>query len=393
MLKITSIIKWVFILSFLVYVISVSWYSWNNLNTYFYFLKHISSLAPSLLFLFFIIKSPRISNKTVLLPFLFVAILSPYAIRGMLNIAEAIIFIQQILFIISCYVLSKIFLRDNINFTTYNLLFLTGILCLPPMLDLLFNHADFIYNSYYGRPRLLLGYYHPKEGGVSVLTVAILFKLYTNDKIGNWKVLFIQALVILLLYFMQSRNSLLFYVNFLLINKLLVKVNIFTIIFLYFILPIVSLASLLIIYFKEINMLTSNRLELWLKKLDFSILGKGSSIADFDKSHVLSKLHVDNFYLEYLIENGILFFIILAVLLFSLVFFIGKCRFNKIYINALYIPFLIFCFFDAGMFSSGNFLNLIVWSIVFASVHKKIVDSRENKVKLQRNLVPISSQG
>ena len=167
---------------------------------------------------------------------------------------------------------------------------------------------------------------------------------------------------------MQSRNSLLLYLNFLVINYLLTRLNISTIIFIYFVLPALTFASVAYIYFEELNRLTSNRLENWLKDLDFSLLGKGSSIADFDKSNLLSKLHVDNFYLEYFIENGLIFFIVLFVMLASVIFLINKFKYNGVYINAVFIPYLVFCFFDAGMFSSGNFLNLFVWSLVFAAL-------------------------
>jgi hypothetical protein len=145
-------------------------------------------------------------------------------------------------------------------------------------------------------------------------------------------------------------------------------VNITTIIFIYFVIPVLTFAYVAFIYFEELNKLTSNRLENWIKDLDFSLLGKGSSIADFDKSNLLSKLHVDNFYLEYFIENGFLFFLVLCTMLGFVIYSINKFRYNGVYINAIFISFLIFCFFDAGMFSSGNFLNLLVWSLVFASL-------------------------
>ena len=367
MIKVTSIVKHLFILSFVVYVISVSWFSWNNMNTYFYIMKHLSALVPAFLFIFFIFAKPRISRRLIVLPFLFILIIIPFALRGITNISEIVIFIQLFLFLLSAYVFSKFLLHSNVTFSKIEMMSLFIVLLIPPFLDVTFNGGDFIYNTYYGRPRLLLGFYHPKEAGISLLTAAILFKFYFQNKISPWKSILFQLVVIILLHFMQTRNSLLFYLNFLVINRLLIKVNVTAIIFLYFILPIVSLGLLTYLYFEELNALTSNRLELWVKNLDVSLLGKGSSLADFDKSNVLSKLHVDNFYLEYLIENGLVFFFLLFVLLCSIVFFIGKRSFNSIYINAVLIPFLIFCFFDAGMFSSGNFLNLLVWSMVFAS--------------------------
>lgn len=389
MIRITSIVKGLFILSFFMYVVSVSWYSWKNMNTYFYFLKHLSALVPALLFTFFLLKRPSISKKLIVLPFLFILIIIPFAVRGRTDLAEVVIFIQLLLFLLSAFVFSKFLLKNNMTFSKIEMIILFIVLLIPPLLDVAFNGSNFIYTTYYGRPRLLLGYYHPKEAGISLLIVAILFKFYFENKISSWKSILFQVIVIILLHFMQSRNSLLFYLNFLFINLLLRKVSITAIIFLYFILPIISLAYITYIYFEELNELTSNRLDLWLKNLDISLLGKGSSIADFDKTNVLSKLHFDNFYLEYLIENGLVFFFLLFALLCAIIFFIGKRSFNSIYINALFIPFLIFCFFDAGMFSSGNFLNLLVWSMVFASLN---LDSLKFKKLSLRKNYPISHE-
>lgn len=385
MIRITTIIKGLFILSFLIYVVSVSWYSWKNMNTYFYALKHFSALLPSVLFIFFIIKKPTIKRSLVILPFLFALIIIPFAIRGNSDFAEIIIFIQLLLFLLSAYVFSKILLKDNISFSKYEVLGLFAILLIPGFLDIVFNAGDFIYNTYYGRHRLLLGFYHPKEAGVSMLVALLFFKLYFPHRFSPIQNVIFQISFFTLLFFMQSRNSLLLYLNFLVINFLLTRVNIATIIFIYFVLPVLIFAYVAFIYFEELNRLTSNRLENWIKDLDFSLLGKGSSIADFDKSNLLSKLHVDNFYLEYFIENGLIFFFVLCVMLASIIYLINKIKYNGVYINALFISFLIFCFFDAGMFSSGNFLNLFVWSLVFSAlqyrskylelIHKKTIQA------------------
>jgi hypothetical protein len=301
-------------------------------------------------------------------PFLFALIIIPFAIRGNSDFAEIIIFIQLLLFLLSAYVFSKIFLKDNISFSKYEVLGLFALLFIPGFLDIVFNGGDFIYNTYYGRHRLLLGFYHPKEAGVSMLVALLFFRLYFRHRVSRIQNVIFQFTFFILLYFMQSRNSLLLYLNFLVINYLLTRVNITTIIFIYFVIPVLTFAYVAFIYFEELNKLTSNRLENWIKDLDFSLLGKGSSIADFDKSNLLSKLHVDNFYLEYFIENGFLFFLVLCTMLGFVIYSINKFRYNGVYINAIFISFLIFCFFDAGMFSSGNFLNLLVWSLVFASL-------------------------
>lgn len=372
MVRITSVIKFLLLFSFFIYVVSVSWYSWKNMNDYFYFLKHFSVLLPAFFSIFFFIKRPSISKKLILFPFVFLLIIIPFAIRGLINIAEIIIFFQLFLFLLTVYVFSKVLLKNNVHFTKFHFIILLCIFLIPLSLDIFFSGSDFIYTSYYGRPRLLLGFFHPKEAGVSLLVLVILFKFYYYHKISFWNSFLFEILIIILLYFMQSRNTLLFYLNFLIINRLLTKINVLSVVFLYVVIPVVSLASVTVIYFKEINNLTSNRLEHWVKTFDFSILGKGSSMADFSKSKVLSKLHVDNFYLEYLIENGFVLFSILLILLFSIVFFLDKIKFNSIHINALFISFLIFCFFDAGMFSSGNFLNIFIWALVFSSLQNKV---------------------
>jgi hypothetical protein len=156
----------------------------------------------------------------------------------------------------------------------------------------------------------------------------------------------------------------------LLFNFLFEKFKFYKTILIFFSIYIITPIYLTIIFYSKIDKIISNRLTVWAGG-NVSFFGSGSKFASLKASGMLSKFHIDNFYLEYLIENGIFVFILLLVFLFGIIFYLKLLKIDNIYINSLFIPFLIFCFFDAGMFSTGNFLNVFVWSFVIAGLFYK----------------------
>jgi hypothetical protein len=363
--------KYLLFFSILCYFLSVSRFSVNVLDNKLYFLKHFIILLPSIfiLFEFSFLKDIK-ANKDNIFYILFLSlIILPFLIRGIFNIGELIIFFQLFLFLLSCYYYSNNFniITSNIKKSDFYILII--IFFIPLILNIILENGDFIYNTYYGRPRLLLGYFHPKEGAICLVTILIFYQLYYKFLFNKKFNLIFNIISILLMYFMQSRNIFLFYINFLLLNILISKFNIKIILLFYFVIPFIIISIIIFFYFKEINILFSNRLDWWFQNIKISPFGNGSYIANYSKTNVLSKLHVDNFYLEYLIENGYILFSILFYFLYRVVILINKFKLNTLYYNSIFISFLFFCFFDAGMFSSGNLLNFIVWVITFSGIN------------------------
>jgi hypothetical protein len=317
------------------------------------------------------IRSLKLNRVNVLNTVLVALILIPFFIRGFFNISELVIFLQLSLFLFSCIFFARYFENLLNEFNKYDFYFILFIFFIPLILNVAFESSDFIYNTYYGRPRLLLGYFHPKEGAICLLTVIIFYHLLFHKYFSSWINFFIVVVFLLVLYFMQSRNILIFYLNFVFLQKLIKRVSINFILFVYFILPLILIGVLIYLFYSEINILMSNRLDWWSENFSLTAFGGGSSIANYSKSNVLSKLHFDNYYLEYLVENGFVFFMILLFFLYQLCSLIAKFKIGGVYINSFFISFLFFCFFDAGMFSSGNLLNFLVWIIVFAFLYKR----------------------
>ncbi len=350
------------------YVLSVSRFSIVELNNKLYFLKHAAIFIPAVIIWFEwgFLKNLNLGKENQLFVILLILIFIPFFYRGFFNLSEFVIFFQIVLFLFSCIFFARYIEEIFGTFKKSDFYFLLGIFLIPLLLNVIFEEGDFIYNTYYGRPRLLLGYFHPKEGAICLLTVIIFYHLIFSKYYSTRASFFYILFFLLILYFMQSRNILIYYLNFLFLQKVLKKISIKVILFGYFVLPFVVISLLIYLFYEEINILMSNRLDWWFKNFSITAFGGGSSIADYSKSNVFSKLHFDNYYLEYLVENGVFFFLILLIFLYKVCLEIAKYKIGSVYLNAFFISFLFFCIFDAGMFSSGNLLNFLAWIIVFA---------------------------
>lgn len=342
-------------------------------TNYFYFVKHIFILLPSsFAFFVFLIRGDIIIKRNIAaVPLLLSLVIFIYLIRGAgSSLSDILVFFQFFLFLCSSYFYAdQLFIKSD-AFKKRDFWILSFILSIPFCMDILLQGGTFIFNSYYGRDRLLLGFFHPKEAAISLLTVILLFRFYISHTLKPKINQLFSLFCLILLYFVQSRNSFLFFLNFTIINILLTRVRVSAIIGVYFVLPFILIAMSLIMFFDQINELSSSRLSFWIKQFNFSLFGGGSKIGDYGVIKNFSTSQSDNFYLQYLLENGIVFFVILIIFLSIVVHKIGKLKFNGIYVNALFISFLAYCFFDAGMFSSGNFFNLFIWAFVFANLKK-----------------------
>ena len=363
-IKINNLIYLIFVISFLFYVMS-STYALKGGIYLLYYAKHISIVLLVIIGIFLL---NRFINKSHIINISCIFFISmPFLFQGETGF---VVFIQYISLALSALVLSKIW-RKNISYALILTVFCISIL--PSFIDIIFNNKEFIYNDYWGRDRLLLGYIHPKEAGIAFIIPILFFRLKINqEKYPLYFKVFFDGMIILLLFFIQSRNMVAFYLNFLVLSATIMylgfKPSLLLFACIYLILPIIGL----IIYYDEINILLSNRLFRW-EDANITWMGIGTSINPSvnkitNEFSLITKFHIDNFYLEYLVENGVFPFIVLAA---SLIYFVVKIGVEKVgntYINSLFIPFLLYCIFDSGMFSTGNFLNIFIWSIYFSKI-------------------------
>jgi hypothetical protein len=329
-----------------------------------YYLKHASiSILGVVGILSFVLKQKNTVGIIIIL-------IIPYS--AYLGIMNGIVFLQFCVFLVSVSFLSKTYTKYFFS-KKYLFIFMIAIL-LVPAFDIILNNGDYIYNSVYGRKRLLLGYFHPKEAGIMILALFILVVLSDIIRIRFILGIF-HLMAITILYLIQSRNALLFYVDFLVINSLLI---IFGLKQTLIIIGVTSLSIVLLALefnFKELDLLMSGRLSSWIASYDFNLFGQILQISKgFEEESFRNKFHIDNFYLEFLIEAGGFAFVLLLFLLCYFGFKIRNSKINSYYVLSIYIAFLVYCFFDAGMFSTGNYLNVFVWSIVvFALKNTKIL--------------------
>jgi hypothetical protein len=371
--------KFIFLFTYLIYILSVSRFMVLQDVNYFYFLKHFVILLPSTFsfFVFLVRGDIIIKRELAAIPLFLALVLSIYLLRGAGNLSDVLVFCQFFFFLCSCYFYADQLFSKEGAITRRDLIIMTCIAGIPLVSNILLTGGDFIYNSYYGRNRLLLGFFHPKEAAISLLCIIVLFRYYISYTIKPRYNQLFSLFCLVLLYLVQSRNSFLFFFNFTLINLLLSRVRVSVIIWIYFLLPFFIIGFSLIMFFEEIDSLSSSRLSFWIKQFNFSLFGGGAKIGDYAVIKNFSTSQSDNFYLQYLLENGIVFFVVLLVSLGILVNKIGKIRFNNVHVNALFISFLAYCFFDAGMFSSGNFFNMVIWSFVFGCIIRSIKERQQ----------------
>lgn len=327
-----------------------------------YYFKHTSLIFLALLgILFFSIRGKYKLNMI----FIFII---PYMFY--LSFNYGIIFIQFITFLIAATLISYIYnIKSFLDSKIIFMFFL--VICSIPLIDYLLNDSSFIINSYYGRERLLLGYFHPKEAGIFLVSLFIMIVLTKQFKNKFFELLFYISSSSLL-YFVQSRNSLLFWLNFLFFNFLVKKFGLKISLVLYLLVYIFMPLLVVVIYFDEIDLLMSYRLSIWLEGFEFNLFGQLFEFSTSSKEDLFkSKFHIDNFYLEFMIEVGFVAFLLLISSFFYIGFKIKNTVINGYKMISIYIAFLIFCFFDAGMFSTGNFLNVFIWSVIIFLIREK----------------------
>jgi hypothetical protein len=279
---------------------------------------------------------------------------SPYLLHGELGVA---LFVESASTVVACVAVARLWESQMIFRMRWPCLFIS---MLPLLIDVTFDSGQFIYNTYYGRARLLLGYWHPKEAGIAILFALMLFKL-RRQRLFNKVDLF----AIPLLWFIQSRNGLLFYLNYIAISYLIRRFGIGRAGGILAIFYICSPLLLFVICQHWLDTSSSGRLTFWSSAqmlfsadtmLDTSLLVNGEA-----------GLRLDNSYLECYLAAGLSTLIVLVSALLVIVGMAGRRRIANAYQASLVLSFMIYCFFDSGLFSTGHFLNFLVFPVLLAN--------------------------
>lgn len=240
------------------------------------------------------------------------------------------------------------------------------IALVPAVNGILVNGFDVIYNSdHYGRARLLLGYWHPKEAAACFLAPMFLY-LIMRDYSKFHLALLAPPLI---LWFIGSRNAALAF-------WLAIAIRYFPVatkrISLILIAGIASIIYFDIVSFDILDQITSLRLSQWSQAL--------VSPGDFvnrDIAYGGGRFGIDSFYIELFICAGIFGVILLGIWLMFLWRILARTNWhNKWSLSALSM-IIVFSTFDSGMISTGNLVHVLCWSLVwkpvFGFLHAQII--------------------
>jgi len=260
------------------------------------------------------------------------------------------------------------------------------IVLLPAVINYYLEAGNFIHATHYGGRlgtwwgeapgRLLLGFFHPKEAGYSVLIVGLIAKFLCihQSRFMNYG---LNIFLLIFLTLVGSRNAVLFYVNFLIFSfvfntygykRLMLGGGI----------VLFYLALIFGIFFDSINKLAGDRLQEWFEVMlpYMEIFGPSKNaflqfLLDWEFSVTVPKFHMDSFFIEYMMEQGLIPGLVLLGMLFAFSVYLQDFKVKGIYINAVYLPYLFSNLFDSGIFSTGNYLAIFVWSYLVYGLNLK----------------------
>jgi len=239
------------------------------------------------------------------------------------------------------------------------------VIMIVGFIDFYFNEMLYIYNSIYGRERLILGFWHPKEAAISVFTIAIMCLLAFRRK---WWL--IQIPFFILFLFMDSRNITLLHASICFVLLLAQRVS--------YLVPILIVAfanfafvGVLLFSGDALDELSSGRQTHWQTVVVNLIEFRSLAASDTERTFV----HYDNYYLGYAAFYGLISLIVLAIGLACVAFHARKLVVHGFPVNAFFVPYCFYFIYDAGLFSTGNFLNYLMLIILFSGV-KKDSDSK-----------------
>ena len=212
-------------------------------------------------FLFFTLNSLIFHfKKSINSLFLLLPIVLIYVIGGLYDFA-----IMSMIFALSLPAVYK----GIVAIKTHDVLFMLLIFLLPSIWAVINNRFDLLYNSTYGRERMLLGYFHPKEAAVSLFVIFFLLGFVKRD-LPN---VISTSLFGLTTYIIGSRN--------IAINIVISWISKFKIFFYFLILfAVVLISYLFFLDFEFLNEFSSNRLDLWREIVSFS--SKSGDTIKFD---------------------------------------------------------------------------------------------------------------
>jgi len=335
---------------FLIYVLSNSLFVTNNEDSQLdnsspqYWLRHGLVLITAFLAIFYFKKKDLYFVLSILIISLIYLISGQYV----LGIMTIILSMSSVLF------------GDGFKSICFNSKKLILPLLLISLIPLFLNFSQLFENSFfsskYGRDRMLLGYFHPKEAAQPFLILTILlFIAFSKYR----KIIFFCGIV--LLFLIGSRNALLYLLIFgfltskFKLKSLLLFFVLISIIF-YLLLNITNLTNI-------IDNFSSERISVWADVIKYQ----------YNSSE---QFRADSFYIELFVKSGFIGIILFLLWLFQ--FILIKKPLNGISKplsigTSLIVSLLIYAMIDSGIASTGSLVHIFSWSM-FNSTSTKFLD-------------------
>jgi hypothetical protein len=235
--------------------------------------------------------------------------------------------------------------------------FLLALFLLPIMF--FFWSDATLYSTKYGRPRIPLGYDHPKESSALIFFIGAYFLLKFKNAAA--------CIAIFFMSLFDSRNSLIGFS--ILYLSLCFSRRHFFILVSFFVVSGSTLAIVLILNYGLTDMLvafndlSSNRLEIWIRGFS-ERFSSDSSIFQFS----VPRQYYDSFWVEVYVLSGYLGLLSATILVFYLLSFISiERRHSSGLALGAFAALIFLATFDSGIASPGNFIHISVWALFFYS--------------------------
>lgn len=313
-------------------------------NSYIYWLRH------GIVVFIALFSIPFFAKKDIYL------LLNISAISLIYLLSNQILFgLMSLALAFSCILLGK-----GLKIICYDKRYLIFLIFFFAITPLLINLPEFIENGFmntrYGRERMLLGYFHPKEAAQPFLITTIL--LYIS--LPRYRLL-ISIIGLILLFYISSKNAILYLLVFIfLTSKFKGKSIIF---FIFFSFVLFYLIIVISNFYSFLDEFSSDRLTAW------------TTVIQGQTDNGTEQFRADSFYIELYIKGGIIGVAIFLIWLFS--FLILNNPFKGIFVSlpigvSLMISLLFYAGIDSGITSTGSLVHLFSWSM-YGSLPRKLI--------------------
>lgn len=369
---------------FIFYILSKYSLIPENLRNFFENIKYLFVLA----LLIKLVNINKLVSKTSVYKFFSFSILVyiSYSILNLISFS-AISFLNIFLIsLIPVVIIFSLIMATNFNNSIiYRKLLLTLFFLFIIFILLSFLTPEYLIYKHYGidRLRYVFGFVKPSYlAEISILLIFLTLFIHVNYKnsMNKKTVYFLLFVLILILFLSNSRTAIfsliIFYITYKFINSKYSLIKI--IIGIFIAIPIFYL--LFDLNFNTLNQILSGRLNWWLiaiknnlKTFDDFIfgIGYGNAVTNqvilglISKSEAGKSFHVDSFFVEILIHQGIIGIFLILILFFSL----SGIRNNNLSMPILNAMFF-YGFFESIIFHFATLFAFLTWIIFFTKVHE-----------------------